>query len=71
MCSVQMNKFEFFGDRDIFVPKSILNEMRREGVSKILEENQAEFKFIDIKKTFKKNKKREPKISLLVDSAVS
>lgn len=66
-----LDKFEFFGDRDIFVPKSILNEMRREGVSKILEENQAEFKFIDIKKTFKKNKKREPKISLLVDSAVS
>ncbi len=66
-----LDKFEFFGDRNIFVPKSILNEMRREGVSKILEENQAEFKFIDIKKTFKKNKKREPKISLLVDSAVS
>lgn len=66
-----LDKFEFFGDRDIFVPKSILNDMRREGIEKILEDSKAEFVFKGDKRYFKKNKKREPKISLLVDSVVS
>ena len=66
-----LDKFEFSGDRDIFVPKSVLNDMRREAISKLLEENQAEFKFTGSKRTLKKNKKREPKISLLVDSILN
>lgn len=66
-----LNHFDLRGDKNIFIPKSILNDARRDIVEKICKEEAEKFFHEGVIKKSERRKRDAPKISLLVNEKLS